>query len=83
MMNEKDIYNLMPTILKNFASIQPTFRNHYTFNKDKIYPKDFDFENDILPLYKKDIFTDNEFRFFRRLQVMHSIINSTLPLNYD
>ena len=67
MMNEKDIYNLMPTILKNFASINPILRNNYTFNKDKIYPKDFDFENDILPLYKKDIFTDNEFRFFQKI----------------
>lgn len=66
-MNEDKIIDLLPKILDNFEIIQSTYRNNYTFDKDKLYPKDFNFEIDELPLYKKDIFTNNEFRFFQKI----------------
>lgn len=67
MIDENNIETILPIVMDNIEKNIITPRNNYEYKRDKLYPKDFDFFNDILPLTPVDIFTDNEFRFFKAI----------------
>lgn len=67
MIDENNIETILPIVMDNMEKNTIIPRNNYIYRKDKLYPKDFDFLNDQLPLVPVDIFTDNEFRFFKAI----------------